>query len=92
MLSDATEITSAVITEIILLLAVSCSTGIISYFVGIKKANKKTCERLTKVESDVTMIKKILIIKAKLIDEQTKQAHPEAATELEEIVKEMLDE
>jgi uncharacterized membrane protein YqiK len=37
-------------------------------------------------------IEKCLIIKAHMIDEQTKKAHPESTSQLEALVKEMLED
>lgn len=51
---------------------------------------EKLSDNVEKLHRENKLIKKCLIIKAKMIDEQTKIAHPKSNLELEEIVREML--
>lgn len=66
-------------------------TSVITFFVGVKKATKKMSRQLDNLTKDNELIKRCLIITAKLNDMQTKKAHPEVTTELEQITKEMLE-
>lgn len=92
---------TVVAPSIINYLIVAVSAGILSYFLAWYRSPRKEytllmvkvenlCDQIEKLHTENKLIKKCLIIKAKMIDEQTKRSHPQSALELEEIVREML--
>ena len=83
-----TELASPIWVDIVLF--VGAALG--AYFVGMKKGNASMKKKMHAMEDDIKLIKKILILKSKLIDEQTKRLHPDEALELEDIVKNMFED
>ena len=78
--------------EIIYIMLASAVSGAGALIVGLKQSNKNLCKRLDKLSNDVVAIKRCFIIQSKLIDDEVKTQHPDAAFELEKIVKEMLED
>ncbi len=80
-----------IIQQAVYILMASGMTGAVTFLLGIRKANAKLCKEISRQRQDIEQIKKVLIIKAKMIDEQTQRAHPDAVQELEEMVRIMLN-
>jgi len=59
--------------------------GFLAYFRKINNLQKDLCNR-------VEMMRKTIIILAKIIDNQTKRVHPDTTSELDDLVSELLSE
>ncbi len=55
------------------------------------EANKEKKDEIAEMRKAIWRLQKTIIILAKILDEQVAKAHPELQTELEGIVKELLD-
>lgn len=62
-----------------------------AYFVGVRKGNASMKKKMYAMEEDMRIIKKILVLMAKLTDEKTKSLHPDVTSELESVVERMLE-
>ena len=80
-----------IVLETMLIIIAGVGSGVSAFFIGIRSANNKMVSKLDQAEHDIGLIKRCLIVKAKLIDDQTKASHPEVAFELEEVVREMIN-
>ena len=59
--------------------------GVVAYFRKIQKTNTDLCKKVERLQ-------KTIIVLAKVIDSQVKRDHPDSATELDELVQELLYE
>ena len=76
--------------EFIIFVILSVGGMVLTFVIGVHRANSKLCKQIETSDKNIELIKKCMVIQSKMIDIQTKLAHPEAAAELEEVVKEML--
>lgn len=70
---------------IIIAVMLGVGGGCIAYFKKIQKLQEDLCAR-------VEMMRKTIIILAKIIDNQTKRVHPDTNSELDDLVSELLSE
>ena len=66
------------------------STAVIMYIRARGQCFKAWTQKVDKLDKRTFRIQKALILKAQMIDRQTKAAHPDASSELEKLVTEML--
>jgi len=78
------NIFDVIFEPILITLMLGISGGLFAFFRKISQIQKDLCER-------VTMLQKTLIILAKAVDRQSNRLHPEANSELDDLVKELLD-
>jgi hypothetical protein len=77
------QLFSSIIEPVLLTLMILVGGGIYTFFRKVSKTQKDLCEK-------VTMLQKTLIILAKAVDRQSNRLHPEANSELDDLVKELL--
>lgn len=70
--------------------ATAIATAFLAYLRSRSQCFKTLQDLVEKLDKRTYRIEKTIIVKAQLIDEQTKKAHPEAAANLEKLVNEML--
>lgn len=75
---------NSMIEPLLLVVMIAIGTGVVTFFKKMSKTQKDLCER-------VTMLQKTLIILAKAVDRQTIRAHPDSDSDLDDLVKDMLD-
>ncbi len=76
---------TSLIEPILLTLMIAVGGGVYTFFRRVSKTQKDLCDK-------VTMLQKTLIILAKAVDRQSNRLHPdEANSELDGLVKELLD-
>ena len=78
------NIFNSLVEPLLLVITISTGTGVITFFKKMNKTQKDLCER-------VAMLQKTLIILAKAVDRQTNRAHPDSDSDLDDLVKDMLD-
>jgi len=78
------ELLLTLIPEIVLIIVVGVGTGIVGYFRKISQNQDDICDTMNRLQRTV-------VILAKAIDKQTNRAHPEADSELDDLVKTLLD-
>ena len=83
---------SFLVEEIIIVAIIGVLTYFMNYFRVKSKDSKKLGEKLLKLSNRQNNLQKVFVLMAKLIDDQSKRAHPEVHTELEGIIKEMLSD
>jgi len=79
------QIFTSLIEPILLTIVIAIGGGVFTFFKKMSKTQKDLCER-------VTMLQKTLIILAKAVDRQTNRSHPESNSDLDDLVKELLDD
>lgn len=79
------SIGSEVVTALLTATLLGVGTGIVAYFRKIQKTNSDLCKKVERLQ-------KTIIVLAKVIDSQVKQAHPDQESELDELVRELLDD
>lgn len=84
MAQPETEWLTTLLPEIMLIVAVAVGTGIVGYFRKIAKTQGDLCNQVQRLQ-------KTVVVLAKAIDRQTNRAHPEADSELDDLVKTLLD-
>jgi len=78
------------VEEIIVVIIIATLTYLMNYFRLKSKDSKKLDKKLVKLSLRQNNLQKVFVLMAKLIDDQSKRAHPDVHTELEGIIKEML--
>lgn len=79
------EIVDAIYKEVVMAVALGSGAAVIAYFKKIHNTQKHLCDTVEKLQ-------KTIIILAKSIDRQSNRLHPnEANSDLDELVKELLD-
>jgi hypothetical protein len=74
---------TSIVEPILLTLMIAVGGGVYAFFRRVSKTQQDLCDK-------VTMLQKTLIILAKAVDRQSNRLHPEANSELDELVKELL--
>lgn len=78
------EILDSVYQEVVVAIALGTGSAVVAYFRKIHLAQKDLCDRVEKLQ-------KTIIILAKAVDRQSNRLHPEANSDFDDLVKELLD-
>jgi hypothetical protein len=78
------ELLDNIYQEVVILIALGSGSAVIAYFRKIHKTQKNLCETVEKLQ-------KTIIILAKAVDRQSNRLHPEANSDFDDLVKELLD-
>ena len=78
------EILSGLFEPILLTVLIATGGGIFGFFRRISSTQKKLC-------NDITKLQKTIVILAKAVDRQTKKSHPDSNSDLDDLVKELLE-
>jgi len=92
MVEDVIGNLSFLVEEIIIVAIIGALTYFMNYFRVKSKDAHKMGDKLKKVSLRQNNLQKVFVLMAKLIDDQSKRAHPQVHTELEGIIKEMLSD
>lgn len=69
---------------ILITVLIATGGGIFGFFKRINSTQKKLCQ-------DITRLQKTIIILAKALDRQTNRSHPDSNSDLDDLVKELLE-
>ena len=78
------------VEEIIIVAALATLTYLVNHFRNKGKDIGKIKSDLNKLKTKQINLQRTIVVMTKLIDDQTKHAHPDVHMELEDIIKEML--
>jgi|TARA_B110000240_G_C13157731_1_gene308053 hypothetical protein len=71
--------------EVAMIVSIAIGTSVVAYFRKVQKTQKSLCETVERLQ-------KTIIILSKAIDRQSNRLHPkEAKSDLDDLVKELLD-
>ena len=79
------EMMDAIYEEAVMAIALGTGAAVVAYFKKVQRTQKNLCETVEKLQ-------KTIIILAKAVDRQSNRLHPEEAkSDLDDLVKELLD-
>lgn len=84
------EFFQAIAVTLIGVFGTAATTAFIMYIRARSQCFKEWTKKVDKLDKRTFRMQKAMIIKAQMIDMQTKAAHPDASSELEKLVTEML--
>ena len=78
------QLFNSFVEPLLLTMMIATGGGVVAFFKKMSKTQKDLCETVSRLE-------KTLIILAKSVDRQTNRAHPDSDSDLDDLVKELLD-
>ena len=79
------EMVDSIYREVVMVVSLGIGSTVIAYFRKVQKTQKNLCETVERLQ-------KTIIILSKAIDRQSNRLHPkEAKSDLDDLVKELLD-
>jgi len=79
------EMVDSIYQEVVMVVALGTGAAVVTYFKKVQRTQKSLCETVERLQ-------KTIIILAKAVDRQSNRLHPEEAkSDLDDLVKELLD-
>lgn len=75
---------NSIFEPILITVMLGTGSGIVAFFRKMSKTQKDLCETVSRLQ-------KTIIILAKAVDRQTNRSHPDSNSDLDDLVKELLD-
>ena len=78
------EVFSSILEPLLLAALIGMGSGLFAFFRKMSSTQKDLCETVARLQ-------KTLIILAKAVDRQTNRSHPDSNSDLDDLVKELLE-